>query len=73
MFTPVRPSRITALALLLPFLLLPASPATARSGQAADYFTYSNCPLERIGTQLVRCDILTGTGADAPYWIPEQK
>ena len=35
--------------------------------------TYADCLLERIGTQLVRCDNLTGTGAAAPVWIPEQK
>ncbi|QOT19039.1 hypothetical protein HMI59_11870 [Paenarthrobacter sp. YJN-5] len=71
------------IAILLPFLFLPAAPANAGSEQAGaeqagtqqatDYFTYSNCPLERIGTQLVRCDVLTGTGVDAPYWIPEQE
>ena len=33
---------------------------------------FSNgCQLERIGTQLVRCDNLTGAGARAPSWIPE--
>ena len=35
--------------------------------------TYADCPLERIGTQLVRCDNLTGAGVEAPFWIPEQK
>ena len=29
------------------------------------------CPLRRIGTQLVRCDNLTGSGVRAPSWIPE--
>jgi hypothetical protein len=29
------------------------------------------CPLQRIGTQLVRCDNLTGSGVRAPSWIPE--
>lgn len=29
------------------------------------------CPLTRIGTQLVRCDVLTGAGVTAPVWIPE--
>ena len=33
---------------------------------------FSNgCPLERIGTQLVRCDNLTGAGVRAPSWIPK--
>jgi hypothetical protein len=30
-----------------------------------------SCPLERIGTQLVRCDNFTGAGVAAPAWIPE--
>jgi hypothetical protein len=29
------------------------------------------CALQRIGTQLVRCDHLTGAGVRAPCWIPE--
>jgi hypothetical protein len=33
--------------------------------------TVNGCPLERIGTQLVRCDYLTGAGVRAPSWIPE--
>ena len=37
-------------------------PATAFAG---------GCPLQRIGTQLVRCDNLTGAGVRAPSWIPE--
>lgn len=35
--------------------------------------TYVDCPLERIDTQLVRCDNLTGDGVSAPFWILEQK
>ena len=30
------------------------------------------CSLERIGTQFVRCDNLTGAGVPAPSWIREQ-
>jgi hypothetical protein len=30
-----------------------------------------SCPLQRIGTQFVRCDNLTGAGVSAPPWIPE--
>ncbi len=30
-----------------------------------------HCPLQRIGTQLVRCDRLTGNGLAAPAHIPE--
>ncbi|MDJ0459894.1 hypothetical protein PUN71_022050 [Arthrobacter sp. NQ7] len=35
--------------------------------------TYADCALERIDTQLVRCDNLTGGNVSAPDWIPEQK
>ncbi|MRX44926.1 hypothetical protein [Agromyces kandeliae] len=31
------------------------------------------CTLERIGTQFVRCDDLTGAGVAAPSHIPEQR
>lgn len=31
-----------------------------------------SCLLERIGTQLIRCDSLTGAGTSAPTWIPER-
>jgi len=30
-----------------------------------------NCPLSRIGTQLVRGDNLTGAGVTAPMWVPQ--
>jgi hypothetical protein len=30
-----------------------------------------NCPLDRVGTQYVRCDNLTGAGVSAPSWVPE--
>jgi hypothetical protein len=30
-----------------------------------------NCPLRRIGDQLLRCDNLTGAGIPAPFWVPE--
>jgi hypothetical protein len=30
-----------------------------------------NCPLRRVGTQLVRCDYLTGGGFTAPLSVPE--
>lgn len=33
----------------------------------------SQCLLERVGVQYVRCDDLTGLGAAAPEWIPEQR
>jgi hypothetical protein len=36
-----------------------------------DHVKPAQCPLRRIGSQLVRCDTLTGAGATAPTWIPE--
>ena len=54
---------------------LAATPATARPDPGepiADRFSsYNTCPLNRVGTQLVRCDYLTGGGVPAPIWIPE--
>ena len=37
------------------------------------FSTYDgNCPLNRVGTQLVRCDYLTGAGVPAPAFVTEQ-
>jgi hypothetical protein len=30
------------------------------------------CPLERVDTQFVACDNLTGNGVPAPSWVPER-
>jgi hypothetical protein len=38
---------------------------------AGSWFYPGNCVLKRIGSQLVRCDSLTGAGVSAPLWIPE--
>ncbi|GAA4401847.1 hypothetical protein GCM10023168_11850 [Fodinibacter luteus] len=37
---------------------------SAPKGQAS-----SSCSLERVGSQLVRCDDLTGNGVAAPGWM----
>jgi hypothetical protein len=53
---------------------LAAIPATARPepGPAVpDRCSSYNCPLQRIGTQLVRGDNLTGAGVTAPVGVPE--
>jgi hypothetical protein len=56
---------------------LAAFPATARPDPGGpipvrfSIYDYNNCPLERIGTQLVKCDDLTGAGVRAPVSIPE--
>jgi hypothetical protein len=56
--------------LLLLSVWLPV--ATASPPDRPPGTTFANsCPLQRIGTQLVRCDNLTGSGVRAPSWIPE--
>lgn len=65
--------RASAVAALFPALFLTAGAATASSDtDDTSPTTYVDCPLERIGTQFVRCDNLTGAGVRAPAWIPEQ-
>jgi hypothetical protein len=60
-------------------LLSAAAPAGAfnQSGQvrsaSISMLGAGNCPLERVGTQFVRCDNLTGAGVPAPSWVPELK
>jgi len=67
------PVRAAATAALLLIATVPGYPAFASAAlQEAPGNSYEPCPLTRIGTQLVRCDNLTGAGAEAPYWIPEQ-
>lgn len=31
----------------------------------------THCLLQRVDRHYVRCDDLTGAGADAPQWVPE--
>jgi hypothetical protein len=54
---------------------LAAIPAAARPDPGEPipirFPSYANCPLNRIDTQLVRCDNLTGAGVVAPAYIPE--
>jgi hypothetical protein len=45
--------------------------ATATLPPDPSQASLNGCPLERIGTQLIRCDNLTGAGVRAPSWIPE--
>lgn len=65
----------TATALLLGAVLTTSSvPAAARPdpGPAPEQeSTSTSCTLERVGTQFVKCDDLTGNGVPAPGWIPE--
>ncbi len=54
---------------------LAAVPAAARPDPGERipirFSSYANCPLNRIDTQLVRCDSLTGAGVTAPASVPE--
>lgn len=58
-------------ALLFVAALATAGPAFGFPDEATGP-SFVPCPLERIGSQLVRCDNLTGAGVEAPSWIPEQ-
>ncbi|MGO4385435.1 hypothetical protein [Specibacter sp. RAF43] len=77
MYSTHRASRWTGLAVaaLLTAIIAPA-PAFARQDTGTldgtvTIFTGPACELTRIGTQLVRCDSLTGAGVTAPLWVPE--
>lgn len=59
-----------AVAALLLAVLAPG-PAGGATPPAVPYDS-SFAPLTRIGDQLTRGDQLTGHGAPAPFWIPEQ-
>ena len=47
----------------------PILPAPSASASGSNNHT---CWLQRVGTQLVRCDNLTGNGVAAPLWMPER-
>jgi hypothetical protein len=64
-----RSGAVVAGVLLLLFGWFPVATASPPTDPAQA--TINGCPLERIGTQLVRCDNLTGAGVRAPSWIPE--
>jgi hypothetical protein len=49
-----------------------ARPVEDDPGPAAARLNWRSCPLQRIGSQLVRCDSLTGAGVSAASWIPQQ-
>ena len=61
----------TAAALVL--ISLGATPSSARSDVGTRLPTTKHagaCQLQRVETQFVRCDNLTGNGVAAPAWIP---
>lgn len=70
----LRQAGLAVAALFMAVSIAAVAPARPDPGDApAQVFepTNQHCKLTRIGNQLVRCDSLTGTGVDAPSWIPE--
>lgn len=71
-----RTATLAGLLVLVPLTALPAAarqdPGTA-TRTATGAAVRLSCPLERVGTELVRCDLLTGNGVAAPLYIPEQR
>lgn len=55
---------------------LAAAPSSARQDPGnpvvAEVRDGNHCPLQRVGTQFVRCDDLTGNGVRAPGYVPER-
>jgi hypothetical protein len=49
-----------------------AAQARTDAGPLLPVFKVMDRPLERVGTQFVRGDDLTGNGVEAPLWIPDQ-
>lgn len=77
----VRAAALTAVAIAV--IGLGAAPASARPEPGptiiavAHHFggthdTGGGCVLQRVGSQFVRCDDLTGNGVPAPAYIPER-
>lgn len=72
--THLRAGSSIAIALILAAAASPAGavnqPGAIRSASIS-MLNSGNCPLERVGTQFVRCDNLTGDGVPATAWVPE--
>jgi hypothetical protein len=64
-----------SIAAALVVLGLGAAPSSAQQDPGppvADGGYRSGCSLQRVGTQFVRCDDLTGNGVSAPGYIPQR-
>jgi hypothetical protein len=64
---------VTLLAAALAFLGAPASVARQDPGPSAPSTWKPWCPVERVGTQIVRCDNLSGADVSAPLWLPVRR
>jgi hypothetical protein len=67
-------STTLALSVLLTLSIgtMPAGADQRPDQPAATVVDSTACSLERVGTQYVKCDQLTGAGVPAPEWIPAQ-
>ncbi|MFE1663856.1 hypothetical protein [Microbacterium sp. P02] len=66
--------RIVAVTAAVMIFVAPAAPASARPEPQPETVPFLNAyggSLERVGTQFVRGDDLTGAGAAAPARVPE--
>jgi hypothetical protein len=62
-------SALTTTVLVVTLGALPAA-ARQEAGPAPEPATTSTfCAIERVGTQYVACDNLTGNGVEAPAWV----
>jgi hypothetical protein len=66
---------VTPIAAALVLISLTATPSSARqdAGPSLPHTTNDGrCRLQRVDTQFVRCDDLTGNGVPAPGYVPER-
>jgi hypothetical protein len=68
----VRRSGAVVAGVLLPLTgWLPVATASPPPDSSQAVAFGNDCPLQRVGTQFIRCDNLTGAGVQAPSSIPE--
>ena len=66
---------LTPAAAALLLIGLAVTPAAARpydDAPVAHADDTDHCPLQRVGTQFVHCDYLTGNDVPAPAYIPQR-
>lgn len=70
--TPVLSGTALVLTLLLTVGVLPATARQDAGPGIHEPETTSFCALERVGSQFLACDNLTGNGVPAPAWVDER-